>query len=184
LYGLHAVGERARARDPVFFFASLFAAEGPREAMWLLHAVHAELLRALSVSEPLIGAIRVQWWREVLEGEARRHELATPLGEALAAGRLPRAAMLGLCDAADTAIEAQAPAVLWRALGEAFGVVLGADAAMCARLGALWEALGARLVPAASRWPREVLPAALPAVGRRARMPRLAMLVAVALRRA
>jgi hypothetical protein len=181
---LGAVGERARARDPVFFFASLFARERAREAMWLLHGVHGELLRALGVSEPLIGAIRVQWWREVAEGAERRHELATPLGEAIGAGRVTRAAVLGLCDAADLAIEEQAPGALWRALGEAFGVVLGGDAAISARLGALWEALGAGEVPVAARWPRDVLPAALPAAGRRARLPRLAMLVAAARRRA
>ncbi len=184
IYGLGAVGERARARDPVFFFASLFARERAREAMWLLHGVHGELLRALGVSEPLIGAIRVQWWREVAEGAERRHELATPLGEAIAAGRVKRAAVLGLCDAADAAMEEGRPAVLWRALGEAFGVALGGDAALRARLGTLWEALGAGEVPVAARWPRAALPAALPAAGRRARMPRLAMLVAAVRRRA
>lgn len=184
LYGLGVAGARVRARDPALFFASLFAPAGQREAMWLVAAVHVELLRALGVSEPLVGAMRVQWWREVAEGAERRHELAGPLGEALAAGSVPRGAVMALCDAADAALEEQAPAALWRGLGEALAVVLGAEAPVRQRLGALWAALGAGEVPRASRWPRWALPAALPAAARRGRMPRLAMLRAVALRRA
>ncbi len=143
--GLSLAGERVRARDPALFFASLFAPPAPREAMWLLHGVHGELLRALAVSEPLVGAMRVQWWREVVDGAARRHELATPLAEALAAGRLEAGAVLALCDAADAAIGAATAATLWRALGEAFGRVLGVEAPVRERLGALWEALGRQL---------------------------------------
>ncbi|MDE2333699.1 MAG: hypothetical protein KGK10_04095, partial [Rhodospirillales bacterium] len=135
-------GARVRSRDPALFFASLFAPPAAREAMWLLHGVHAELLRALAVSQPLVGAMRVQWWREVAEGSRRRHELATPLGEALAAGRLSAGAVLALCDAADEAIEAATAARLWRALGEAFGLALGVPEPERERLGALWEALG------------------------------------------
>ncbi len=182
--GLGAAAERVRARDPALFFASLFAPAPAREAMWLVHAVHGELLRALGVSQPLIGAMRVEWWREVAEGATKRHELATPVGEALAAGRVPARAVLMLCDAADEAIEEERPAMLWRALGLAFGTVLGVEAPVGERLGALWESLGVGGVPAASRWPRAALPAALPAAAKRSRMPRVAILVGVVRRRA
>jgi hypothetical protein len=196
---LGVAGARVRARDPALFFASLFAPAEAREAMWLVHGVHGELMRALSVSEKLVGAMRVQWWREVAEGAARRHELATPLAAAFEAGSVPREAVLALCEAADAALEDGAPGALWRGLGEAFGMVLGVEDAVRERLGALWGALGAGEVPAASRWPRAALPAALPAAARRAelgraelgraelgraRMPRVAMLRAVVLRRA
>ena len=173
-----------RARDKALFFASLFAAPDQREAMWLVHAVHGELLRALGASQPLIGAMRVQWWREVAEGAVRRHELATPLAEAFAAGSVQREAVLVLCDAADAAIEQERPAVLWRALGGAFGIVLGVEAPVRERLGALWESLGTGAVPAAERWPRAALPAALPAAAKRSRMPRVAIFVGVVRRRA
>lgn len=176
---LGIAGERVRARDPALFFASLFAAPGQREAMWLVHAVHGELLRALGTSQPLIGAMRIEWWREVAEGAERRHELATPLSEALAAGSVQRDAVLLLCDAADEAVEQEKPAVLWRALGETFGLVLGVEAPVRERLGALWESLGTGAVPAATRWPRAALPAALPAAAKRSRMPRVAILVGV-----
>lgn len=180
--GLGFAGERLRARDPACFFASLFAPAPAREGMWLVAGVFGELLRALGTSEALVGAMRVQWWREVAEGEARRHELATPLAEAMAAGSVPRAAVLVLCEGADAALEEAAPDPLWRALGEAFGMVLGVEAAVGARLGALWLGLGAGGLPAASRWPRPALPAALPAAAQRARMPRLAMLWALVTR--
>ncbi len=187
--GLGGAGERVRARDRALFFASLFAAPAQREAMWLVHGVHGELMRALSVSEPLVGAMRVQWWREVAEGAVRRHELATPLAEAFEAGSVSRETVLALCEAADAALEDEAPLLLWRGLGEAFGRVLGVEDAVRERLGALWQALGAGDVPVASRWSRAALPAALPAAAKRAergwgRMPRLAMLRGAVLRRA
>lgn len=181
---LGVAGERVRARDPALFFASLFAPAPAREAMWLVHAVHGELMRALGVSQPLIGAMRIQWWREVAEGAERRHELATLLVAAFAVGSVKREAVLVLCDAADEAIEQEKPDVLWRALGEAFGMVLGVEAPVRERLGALWESLGTGEVPAGSRWPRAALPAALPAVAKRSRMPRVAILVGVVRRRA
>lgn len=182
--GLGFAGARLRARDPACFFASLFAPAPAREGMWLVAAVFAELLRALGASERLVGAMRVQWWREVAEGAAKRHELATPLGEAFEAGSVPRAVVLGLCDAADAALEAGEPGPLWRGLGEAFGAVLGVEASVGARLGALWLGLGTGGLPAAASWPRLALPAALPAAAQRARMPRAAMLWALVTRRA
>ena len=45
---------------------------------------------ARSRASPALALIRLQWWREVVEGVRRRHEVATPLGAALDAGRAAR----------------------------------------------------------------------------------------------
>ncbi len=69
----------------------------------LLGAFNHELARAREVArEPGLALIRLHWWREVVEGAARRHELAAPLTAALAAGTLPRADLAALIDARET----------------------------------------------------------------------------------
>jgi phytoene/squalene synthetase len=63
-----------------------------RRVLFPLYAFNVEVARAPWVaSEPMIGEMRLQWWRDVLEeigkgGPVRRHEVATPLAEVLDAG--------------------------------------------------------------------------------------------------
>ena len=60
-----------------------------REALFALIAFNHEIARIPeAVSEPMLGRIRLQWWREVLDatyaGEpTRRHEVALPLVDAI-----------------------------------------------------------------------------------------------------
>ncbi|MGI4794505.1 MAG: squalene/phytoene synthase family protein [Janthinobacterium lividum] len=97
---LSRVGELARQHDPDRFFTTLFAPAAARPALWALYAFNHELVRAReSVREPMMAMIRLQWWREVVEGQAKRHEVATPLREALEAGLLREADLLSLIDA-------------------------------------------------------------------------------------
>lgn len=97
---LSRVGELARQHDPDRFFTTLFAPEAARPALWALYAFNHELARAReSVREPMMAAIRLQWWREVVEGEPKRHEVATPVREAIAAGRLREPDLLALIEA-------------------------------------------------------------------------------------
>ena len=86
---LSRVGEIVRRHDPDRFFTALFAPAAKREALFTLYAFNHELARAREVtSQPIAVLIRLQWWREVVEGARRRHEVAGPLGEALDAGAL------------------------------------------------------------------------------------------------
>ena len=127
----------------------------------------------------MLALIRLQWWREVVEGEQRRHELATPLLAAIEAGRLDRAALLGMIAGREPEAEDGIPTrAAWHdylrmtagaVMAEA-GRVLGAPAAMLARLSTLGTAYGAagvlRSVPALARFGRCLLPAdALAAAG-------------------
>jgi phytoene synthase len=125
---------------------------------WRLHALHAfdlELARIPGlVSEPMLGEIRLQWWRdvvaEIFDGKTpRAHEVVAPLAEAIRAGDLPRAPLDALMDARAIDIHGLQPAddaALASYLEGAYGapmqlgaLALGADAAtgaLAARVGA------------------------------------------------
>jgi phytoene synthase len=95
-----------RRHDPDRFLTALFAPPEHRNALLTLYAFDHELARAREVTtEPYLALIRLQWWREVLEGERRRHVVATPLGALLDSGRLDPDVLLPIVDAYE--IEAQ-----------------------------------------------------------------------------
>ena len=103
---LSPLGALVRRVDPDRFFCTLFAPAPARETLFTLYAFNHELARAREmVREPPMALIRLHWWREVLEGARRRHDVAGPLGEALDAGRLDAAALLEMVDAREAEIE-------------------------------------------------------------------------------
>ncbi|MEY4707008.1 MAG: hypothetical protein RJB58_731 [Pseudomonadota bacterium] len=73
-----------RAADPDRYFSALFAPAALRPFLFALYAFNAELARvAQTVREPMLGAIRLEWWRETAEGAAkgkpRNHDVAKGL---------------------------------------------------------------------------------------------------------
>ncbi|WP_370320697.1 phytoene/squalene synthase family protein [Oricola sp.] len=93
-----------RTGDREFYLAVLFAPEDKRPALAALHAFNLETARIRDlVSEPMPGEIRLQWWREVVEGsrdgEARQNPVAGELIAAIEAFNLSRAALTNLLDA-------------------------------------------------------------------------------------
>ena len=82
--------------DPDRCRAAMFAPTDAREALLTLYAFHYELAKVPElVSEPMLGAIRYQWWRdavdEIYTGKpVRRHEVTTPLSEVLKRYDVPR----------------------------------------------------------------------------------------------
>jgi phytoene synthase len=100
-----AIAALVRRHDPDRFLTALFAAPDRRDALFALYAFNHELARAREVaSEPPLALIRLQWWREVVEGEAKRHEVATPLSEAIAVGQLLPLDLLPLVDAREAEV--------------------------------------------------------------------------------
>ena len=165
-----------RRSDPDRFLASLFAPPAARETLFVLYAFNHELARARDVtSQPMLALIRLQWWREVVEGAERRHEIATQLRIALDRGALGAQALLGLIAAREAEIEAGLPDLAaWRAfisgtaggLSVAAGQVLGhVDPAAEETLRAAGAAYGAaRLIHGVTRQARAhrcLLPAEL-----------------------
>src|SRR6201993_4547541 len=92
-----AIAALVRRHDPDRFLTALFAPPDRRDALLTLYAFNHELARAREVvSEPPLALLRLQWWREVVEGAARRHEVAEPLAAAIDAGDFDRADLLAL----------------------------------------------------------------------------------------
>src|ERR1700753_2942992 len=73
-----------RAADPDRFFSCLCAPVGQRPLLLALYAFNHEVARvAETVREPMLGAIRLEWWRETVEGAfrgaPRNHDVAKGL---------------------------------------------------------------------------------------------------------
>lgn len=99
-----AVRRIARDADPDRAIAALFAPSGARDDLLALIAFNAELARiADKVSEPLLGDIRLQWWRDAVEraagGEATGHPVADAFGEVAVRRSLSRDRIAALIDA-------------------------------------------------------------------------------------
>ena len=101
---MSGLGAIVRAAGRERYVATLFAPEARREALFSLYAFDAEIDRIRDlVHDPLPGEIRLQWWRDVLngerDGEARGHPVASALRETIAAHELPRSAFDAYCEA-------------------------------------------------------------------------------------
>lgn len=103
--GLSPCGEIVRVGDPVRFRNALFAGPADREDLFALYAFNLEIAKVSPmVSEPMIGEIRYQWWRDTLDmiyggGQVRRHEVVDALTVAVRGRSLPRAPFDALIDA-------------------------------------------------------------------------------------
>jgi phytoene synthase len=98
------VVSRLRRHDRDRFLATLFAPAERRPGLWALLAFNFEIARIReTVSQKLLGQIRLQWWREVLEQAygghpVRRHEIATPLAGSIRRWGIGRAGLEAMID--------------------------------------------------------------------------------------
>jgi phytoene synthase len=95
-----------RTADPDRYFSTLFAPAALRPCLFALYALNAELARvAQTVREPMLGAIRLEWWRETVEGAAkgnpRNHDVAKGLAALFAQTSLAQADLEALIAARD-----------------------------------------------------------------------------------
>ena len=147
---LSSVGALVRRADPDRFFTALFAPAAKREALFTLYAFNHEIARAQeATSEAMMALIRLQWWRDVVEGTRKAHEVATPLSDLLDSGVLDPADLLSMLDARE--VTELADVAAWRewllagpgALAAAAARILGAvDAPVLRALGAGYGAAG------------------------------------------
>lgn len=88
---LNACAGLVQRGDPDRFLAAMAAPVAARRVLFPLYAMNVEVSRAPWVTqEAMIAEMRLQWWRDALEeiagaGPVRRHEVVTPLAEALTA---------------------------------------------------------------------------------------------------
>ena len=93
---LDATRKALKQADPDRYRAALMAPKQGRDDLLILYAFHYELSKVPDVtSEPMLGQIRYEWWREAVDEiyggrEVRRHEISTPLAEMLLRCDIPR----------------------------------------------------------------------------------------------
>lgn len=97
-------GNEVRRFDPDRFATAMLAPQASREGLFSLYAFNLEVAKTReAVSEPMLGEIRLQWWREAIEGiydgTPRRHEVVLALADAVAKHRLTRQCFDSLIDA-------------------------------------------------------------------------------------
>jgi phytoene synthase len=93
-----------REHDRDRYYAALFAPPESRPHLFALYAFGSEIARIRDVArDALPGEVRLQWWRDLFEDEARDGAGGNPLAMALLqtidAKRLPRQAFANLIDA-------------------------------------------------------------------------------------
>jgi len=106
-----------RTYDRDRYLCDLFAPRDLRPVLFVVHAFALETsLVPAKVSEPMLGALRLQWWRETIDragGGARLgNPLADALGSAIAAGAVTQADLDALIDAREAELGGAAAATL------------------------------------------------------------------------
>jgi NADH dehydrogenase [ubiquinone] 1 alpha subcomplex assembly factor 6 len=115
---LSGPGAIVRRHDHDRYQTVLFAPPDRREALFALYAFNYEVARVReSVTQPMLGQIRLQWWREVVEAiytgvPARRHEVVQPLAAAIEAFGLSRAHFDRIIDTRERDLAEEPPADL------------------------------------------------------------------------
>jgi phytoene synthase len=96
--------ELVRNTDRDRFVATLFASSQHRNALYALYAFDLEIGHVRDIArEPMPGEIRLQWWREVLQGQRTGEANASPVAAAILntieINHLPLGEMLDLIEA-------------------------------------------------------------------------------------
>jgi phytoene synthase len=100
-----ALAAALRRHDRDRYQTALFAPVERRAALFALYAFNYEVARIREyVREPMLGLIRLQWWRDALDEiyagkQPRRHEVATPLAAAITTHHLSKTHFATLLDA-------------------------------------------------------------------------------------
>jgi len=99
-----ACEETVRRHDPDRYHSALFAPVERRPLLYALYAFSYEIARVGEiVREPMLGEIRLQWWREAVEsardGHPRAHEAAKALAELFARTGVPQGLFEAVIDA-------------------------------------------------------------------------------------
>lgn len=110
-------GDLARRFDPDRFLAAQFAPAARRPTLAALLAFNLEVAKTAEVvREPMLGTIRLQWWRDSLDGIAagtpREHAVVTAIAEAIHARALPLDCFHRMIDAREADLDPAPPATL------------------------------------------------------------------------
>jgi NADH dehydrogenase [ubiquinone] 1 alpha subcomplex assembly factor 6 len=113
-----SVAALVRRHDRNRYQTALFAPAGRRAALLALYAFNYEIARVReTVTEPMLGLIRLQWWREVLDAAyagvpPRQHPVVLPLTAAIRDFGLSRGHFGRLIDSRERDLADEPPASL------------------------------------------------------------------------
>ncbi len=160
-HALSYCADEVRRHDPERFLTVLFAPERHRESLFALYAFNLEVAKIREVvSEPMLGEIRLQWWREAIAeiyaATPRRHAVVEALADAVRSADLPRDPFERLIDARARDLDEEPPAtlaVLERYAADTSSIlqhqalrILGADGeasgAAAGKIGVAWALVG------------------------------------------
>ena len=97
--------QELRGLDGDLYLCHLFAPTERRDALLVLYHLYADIARIpASVSDPMIGAIRLQWFRDLLDAVAEGESRGAPIGEALLAHPLTKKGVMPLIDGREAAL--------------------------------------------------------------------------------
>lgn len=99
------------------YLSALFARSADRRHLFALYAFNLEIAKTReSVTEPVLGQIRLQWWREAVDeiyrGRSRRHEVVAALADAVEARGLSRALLDRMIDGRERDLLDEPPATV------------------------------------------------------------------------
>jgi NADH dehydrogenase [ubiquinone] 1 alpha subcomplex assembly factor 6 len=171
-------GDQLRRLDHDRYLTCLFAPAASRPALFAIYAFNIEVAKTREVvSQPLLGQMRLQWWRdavgEIYEAKPRRHEVLDALAPAVAAHDLARTHFDTVIDARERDLEDEPPATmaeleryaadtagpLLRLHLEVLGVRDDAAHRVATAIGTAWALVGLmRAVPFHARQRRLYLP--------------------------
>jgi phytoene synthase len=82
----HYCAQQTRRHDPDRYYCGLFVPSERRDAYYAVTAFYQEIARIPEmISEPVLGEVRLQWWRDAVEGmfsgKSPEHEIMSGLGE-------------------------------------------------------------------------------------------------------
>jgi NADH dehydrogenase [ubiquinone] 1 alpha subcomplex assembly factor 6 len=116
--GLSPAAALVRRYDRDRFQTALFAPVRDREALFALYAFNYEIARVReSVREPMLGQIRLQWWREAIAtaydgGAPRHHEVVEAITGTIRRRSLGRAHFVRLIDTRERDLDDAPPATM------------------------------------------------------------------------
>lgn len=139
--------EQVRRFDNDRFICSLFAPAEEREAMAAVYAFNLEVARIREIArEPLLGHMRLQWWRDtvdaVFRGDPPRHEVALALAGAVGRFALDRQQFDRVLEARALDLDDLAPQTLNALIDYAAATSASLNALSLEILGETEEAVG------------------------------------------
>ena len=130
---INACAELVQTGDADRFLSAMTGSPDERAVLFPLYAFNLEIARAPFMSaEPMVGLVRLQFWRDVVEGKTTAaHDVAGPVTDLIAREQLSAPHLVAMIDARESDIEGigrqSADAVTAYARGTSGAMMMASD---------------------------------------------------------